>query len=72
MARHRRTRYVITVTAEDGNTEVFGPWLSLEQTATLADKLRVKSSRYGGDGAEFAVTINRLDPWPGIRAITQA
>lgn len=71
MARHRRTRWVVTITAEDnGQHETFGPWYDLKTAKEISDQATAESTYYNSDaaGGEFLVQVSELKPWPGIRA----
>ena len=66
-----RTRWVVTVEDETGGRSVYGPWYAYDIAKKHHDELANISRRYGGDGPEWEVDVDALEPWPGIRAITE-
>lgn len=61
-------RWVIRLEAEDGATTTFGSWRTADTASHLADKLRAASSHYSDvDGPEVAVTVERVERWPGLK-----
>jgi hypothetical protein len=63
------SRWVIRLEMEDGQTATYGTWRESDDADRYAAKLREASSHYSDHGAEVAVSVELIEPWPGIRSL---
>lgn len=64
------TRYIVVITAEDGAEEAFGPY-GHEKADRIFHQCMEVSSRYGGAGGDFGVSMIPVEHWPGIQAFKE-